>query len=197
MKTTKIILIISAVICTTFAKTEIFAQEKSDIYLELSKPLLEYSLFNRYIFDVGTGYNAKINRLYVGASLNMTYSKLKGDYNSNTQTYFIKPRVNILLPIYGSNLTTFKIKFGLGYSVISINNKKYEFSDLQQGINAILELKFNYITKTRFDYYFIINYDYTYLNKDKDFTQLDYYRNIHLVSFGIGAKLKFYEKDEK
>jgi len=195
MKTTKIILIISAVICTTFAKTEIFAQEKSDIYLELSKPLLEYSLFNRYIFDVGTGYNAKINRLYVGASLNMTYSKLKGEYN--TQTYFIKPRVNILLPTYGSNLSTFKIKLGLGYSVISINNKKYAFSDLQQGINAILELKFNYITKTRFDYYFIINYDYTYLNKDKDFTQLDYYRNIHLVSFGIGAKLKFYEKDEK
>ncbi|GEM_PF-651903 len=195
MKTTKIILIISAVICTTFAKTEIFAQEKSDIYLELSKPLLEYSLFNRYIFDVGTGYNAKINRLYVGASLNMTYSKLKGEYN--TQTYFIKPRVNILLPIYGSNLSTFKIKLGLGYSVISINNKKYAFSDLQQGINAILELKFNYITKTRFDYYFIINYDYTFLNKDKNFTQLDYYRNIHLVSFGIGAKLKFYEKDEK
>ncbi|HQD34536.1 MAG TPA: hypothetical protein PKU81_03500, partial [Bacteroidales bacterium] len=152
MKTTKIILIISAVICTTFAKTEIFAQEKSDIYLELSKPLLEYSLFNRYIFDVGTGYNAKINRLYVGASLNMTYSKLKGEYN--TQTYFIKPRVNILLPIYGSNLSTFKIKLGLGYSVISINNKKYAFSDLQQGINAILELKFNYITNTRFDYYF-------------------------------------------
>jgi hypothetical protein len=43
----------------------------------------------------------------------------------------------------------------------------------------------------------MINYDYTYLNKDKDFTQLNYYRNIHLVSFGIGAKLKFYEKDEK
>ena len=194
MKTTKIILIISAVICTTFAKTEIFAQEKSDIYLELSKPLLEYSLFNRYIFDVGTGYNAKINRLYVGASLNMTYSKLKGEFN--TQTYLIKPRINLIYPINISTRFNFEPQIGLGYSVISINNKKYEFSDLQQGINAILELKFNYITNTRFDYYFMINYDYTFLNKDKNFTQLDYYRNIHLVSFGIGAKLKFYGNEK-
>jgi len=57
-------------------------------------------------------------------------------------------------------------------------------------------LKFNYITNTRFDYYFMINYDYTFLKKDKNFTQLDYYRNIHLVSFGIGAKLKFYGNEK-
>ena len=195
MKITKIILIISVVICMTFAKTEIYAQEKSSLNLEISKPLLEYSLFDRYLFDAGIGYNAKINRLSVGASLNMTYSKLKGEYN--TQTYLIKPRINLTYTINMSARFNFEPKIGLGYSVISINNKKYEFSDLQQGINAILELKFNYITNTRFDYYFMINYDYTYLNKDKDFTQLDYYRNIHLVSFGIGAKLKFYEKDEK
>jgi len=195
MKITKIILIISVVICTTFAKTEIYAQEKSNIYLELSKPLLEYSLFNRYLFDAGMGYNAKINSLFVGASLNMTYSKLKGEFN--TQTYLIKPRINLIYPINISTRFNFEPQIGLGYSVISINNKKYEFSDLQQGINAILELKFNYITNTRFDYYFMINYDYTFLKKDKNFTQLDYYRNIHFINFGIGAKLKFYEKDEK
>ena len=195
MKITKIILIVSVVICTSFAKTEIYAQGKSNLNLEISKPLLEYSLFDRYIFDAGIGYNAKINRLSVGASLNVTYSKLKGEYN--TQTYLIKPRINLTYTINMSARFNFEPKIGLGYSVICINNKKYEFSDLQQGINAILELKFNYITNTSFDYYFMINYDYTYLNKDKDFTQLDYYRNIHLVSFGIGAKLKFYEKDEK
>jgi hypothetical protein len=42
----------------------------------------------------------------------------------------------------------------------------------------------------------MINYDYTFLKKDKNFTQLDYYRNIHLVSFGIGAKLKFYGNEK-
>jgi len=53
MKIPKTILIISVVIWITFDKSAIYAQEKSNIYLELSKPLLEYSLFNRYLFDAG------------------------------------------------------------------------------------------------------------------------------------------------
>lgn len=184
----------SVVFYTIFCGNKIFAQEKSNIYFEMSK-MFEHSFFNGYIFDTGTGYNTKINKFYTGGSLNLTYSKVKYS-DANTKTFFIKPRINISYPNNLGDRINFEPKFGLGYSIIYMNSNKYDFSDYQQGINTVFELKFNYITSTRLDYYFIINYDYTYLKENANFTRLNYYRNIHLINFGIGTKLKFYNNEK-
>ncbi len=193
MKSLKLILTISIVVSIMFCSNNIFAQEKSNINLEISK-MFETSLFNSYRFDIGTGYNIQKNKFFIGASLNITYSKLK--YSGNdTKTFIIKPRINISYPIDLGGRINFEPKFGLGYSIIYMNSKKYDFTDYQQGINTLFELKFNYMTNTRVDYYFITNYDYIYLKKDENFTKLNYYRKIHLVNFGIGAKLKFYNDE--
>ena len=189
----KLILKISMAFFIIFCGNKIFAQEKSNVNLEISK-MFERSFFNRYLFDIGTGYNTKKNKFYIGGSLNITYSKLK--YSGNdTKTFIIKPRINISYPINLGDRINFEPKFGLGYSIIYMNSKKYDFTDYQQGINTLLELKFNYITKTKVDYYFITNYDYIYLKKNESFTKLNYYSNIHLINFGIGAKLKFYNDE--
>ncbi|MFA4852667.1 MAG: hypothetical protein WC868_02415 [Bacteroidales bacterium] len=187
-----------------FLSSNIIAQEKSNISLEISKTVKIQSFFDRYRFDGGTSYNLKISNYYIGGSLNITYSKLYyepnltyGDYGNDTKTFIIKPRINIAYPIKLSAKVYFVPKFGMGYSIIYMNSKKYDFTDYQYGSNTCLELKLNYITKTKMDYFFLINYDYIYLKKNENFTQLNYYRNVHLLNFGIGAKLKFYKKDEK
>lgn len=173
----------------------IFAQEASNMSLEISKTILENSFFERYRFDIGTSYNhIMMNKFYIGGSLNITYSKLYGD--NNTKTFIIKPRINIAYLLNSNSILSFIPKLGLGYSIICMNNKNYDFTDYQQGINGFLELKAIYNTKIRLDPYFVVSYDYIYLKKDEGFSQLNYFRNIHLINFGIGAKYKFYKNDE-
>jgi len=200
MKITKIILIISVVICTTLAKTEIYAQEKSNLNLEISKTFSEWTFFKNYngIVDIGISYYYKIDKFYLGISLNTNFLKINpATIENEVNSTIIKPGINLTYPINLIDRINFEPKIRVGYAMININNKKYDYNKNQYGIYSSFELKLNYKTKGRIDYYFLINYDYTYLNKDKDFTQLDYYRNIHFINLGIGAKLKFYEKDEK
>ncbi|HOF06419.1 MAG TPA: hypothetical protein PLE59_01090 [Bacteroidales bacterium] len=178
-----------------FCCNKMFAQEKSNINIEISKPIIEESIFNRYLFDIGTGYNIRKNKFFIGGSLNMTYSKLNTK-ELDTKTFFIKPRISVSYSPVTDKRVTVEPKIGIGYSIIYMNSKKYDFTDYQYGINGLLELKINYNTKKILAPYFVVSYDYMYLKKDENFTQLNYYRNIHLINLGIGVKIKFYEKDE-
>ncbi|GAB4278115.1 MAG: hypothetical protein Kow0068_01630 [Marinilabiliales bacterium] len=170
--------------------TILLAQEKSNICFELSRPIIEKSIFDRYLLDFGTGYNYHFKQIYFGCEFTTLYSKLR--YSGNdTKTFILKPNINISYPINPTSKICIEPKLGCGYSFIIINSDKYELTDYQQGVCTLVEFKINYQNNAKFDYYMIISHDYIHLKKDVSFTQLNYYRNMHLMRIGIGLILKF------
>jgi len=61
---------------------------------------------------------------------------------------------------------------------------------MQSGVNIAPELKISWRTNARVQYYIFGRYDFIYLDEDKDFTKLEYYRKVNLTSFGIGIFIK-------
>lgn len=78
----------------------------------------------------------------------------------------------------------------VGYSFLNISNGEFNYTEIQKGFNTGAELKFIWYSQASVDYYIFGRYDFIYLDEDLSFTQLEYYRKVHLSSFGIGIKIK-------
>ena len=196
----KLILKIIIAFFIIFCCNKGFAQEKSNLNLEISKTFSEWTFFKRYkgTVDIGISYYYKIDKFSLGISLNTNFLRRKpATIENKVNSTIIKPGINLAYPINFKSNIYFIPKIRVGYAMININNKKYDYNKNQYGIYSSFELKLNYKTKGRIDYYFFMNYDYIYLDEDKDFTKLNYYRNVHFFNIGIGSKLKFYKNDEK
>jgi hypothetical protein len=140
------------------------------------------------IVDVGAGYNHHLVKgLFAGPSLHLDFLNRK---NTSGRTLVYKPKVNILYEIQITNRFGIVPVASVGYSFLNISNKEFGYKETQQGINLSGDLRFIWKTNDRLDFYIFGRYDYIFLDKDEEFTRLDYYRNVYLTSFGIGIKIK-------
>ena len=166
-----------------------FSQEKKYFSFDLGLSHNHKGFFSLYsgIIDVGGCYNLNIMGIfYVGASFHLDYLKRT---NTSSGTIIYKPKINlhynfkITQRIYLTTLAAF------GYSFVTISNKEYSYKETQHGINPGAELRILWRTQGKTDFYVFGRYDYIYFAKDEDFTQLEYYRRMHLSSFGLGIKI--------
>ena len=138
--------------------------------------------------DINIGYNLKLrNGLYGGAAFQTEYLKLN---NSQARTLIFKPKINLHYNINFSEKLSLVPWMSVGYSFLQIKNKEFGYSDNVAGLNLSPELKLVRKTQSRVNYYIFGRYDYIYLNEDPEFTKLEYFRDVHLTSFGIGIYIK-------
>ena len=140
------------------------------------------------IIDIGAGYNRHImDHFYGGFSFHIDYLNRS---NTSARTMVYKPKASLSYDInVGSWFAINPIVF-VGYSFLNLSNKEYNYTDNQNGINCGGELRLVWRTENRLDFFIFGRYDYIYLTEDINFTQLEYYRRVHLSSFGLGLKIK-------
>lgn len=171
------------------------AQEKSNISVDLGLAKSHKGFFYLYqgVVDMNIGFNRKLLKgLYAGAAFQTEYLRLK---NTVARTFVFKPKINLHYRIDFSGKFSLVPWVSVGYSFLQIKNKEFDYSDNVAGWNLGPELKFIRKTKTQVNYYIFGRYDYIYIGKDPGFTQLEYFRNVHLSSFGIGVFIKPKKKD--
>ena len=167
-----------------------FSQERNNISIDLGLANTHKGFFYLYqgMVDVNIGYNLKLWKgLYGGAAFQTEYLKLN---NSQARTLIFKPKINLHYNINFSEKLSLVPWMSVGYSFLQIKNKEFGYSDNVAGLNLSPELKFVRKTKSRVNYYIFGRYDYIYLSEDPEFTKLEYFKNVHLTSFGIGIYLK-------
>jgi len=181
----KLILLISIIISLST-----FAQEKKNFSVDIGLVNTHKGLFYLYqgMIDLNIGYNLKLwNGLYAGAAFQTEYLSVK---NTQARTLILKPKVNLHYYINFSEKFSLVPWISVGYSFLQIKNKEFDYSDNVAGLNLSPELKFIRKTKSRVNYYIFGRYDYIYLNDDPEFTKLEYFRDVHISSFGIGIFIK-------
>jgi hypothetical protein len=146
-----------------------------------------FTLFNG-IMDLGGSYNYRIaGKFYTGASFHIDYLKR---INTASETIIYKPNLNLHYNFKMTHRIYLTAQAALGYSFVTLSNKEFSYKETQQGINPGTEFRIFWRTDRKTDFYLFGRYDYIYLAKDENFTRLDYYRKIHLTSFGLGIKIK-------
>ncbi len=166
------------------------AQEKRNVTINLGLSQTYKGFFYLFngIVDVGAAYNHQIIKgLYGGASFHIDYLSRS---NSSARTIVYKPKLNLNYNIKTTSWLSINPLVFAGYSFVNISNGEYNYAETQNGFNTGAELKFIWYTQGTVDYYLFGRYDFIYLNEDKSFTLLEYYRKVHLTSFGIGIKIK-------
>jgi len=140
------------------------------------------------VIDAGAGYNHHlIDHFYGGFSFHIDYLNRS---NTSARTMVYKPKASLSYDInIGSWFAINPVVF-VGYSFLNLSNKEYNYTENQNGINCGGELRLVWRTENRVDLFIFGRYDYIYLTEDINFTQLEYYRRVHLSSFGIGLKIK-------
>jgi len=182
----RIALIILSFLCISSA----FSQKKNYFTIDLGLTQTYKGFFYLYdgVVDIGAGYNRHIlDHLYGGFSFHIDYLDRSG---SSARTIVYKPKVNLSYDIQVSSWFTINPVAFVGYSFLNLSNTEYDYAESQNGINCGADLRLLWETSSRLDYYLFGRYDYIYLTEDRNFTQLDYYRRVHLSSFGIGVKIK-------
>lgn len=167
-----------------------WGQEKSNISIDLGLANTHKGFFYLYqgMVDMNLGYSLKLWKgLYAGAAFQTEYLRLK---NTQARTFIFKPKVNLHYYIDFSKKFSFVPWISAGYSFLQIKNKEFGYSVHVAGLNLSPELKLIRKTKSRVNYYIFGRYDYIYLNDDPGFTKLEYFRNVHISSFGIGIFIK-------
>lgn len=140
------------------------------------------------IVDVGVNYNHKITgNLFGGAGFYLHYIRRT---NTSARAVFYNPKANLHYIIQFSRRVGLIPQASLGYSFVRLSNKEFNYSEMQSGLNTSADFRLQWFTEKPVDYYVFGRFDYTFLNKDTDFTVVNYYRNIYLTSFGIGIRIK-------
>ena len=167
-----------------------FSQERNNISIDLGLANTHKGFFYLYqgMVDANIGYNLKLwNGLYGGAAFQTEYLKLN---NTQANVLIFKPKINLHYYINFSDKFSIVPWMSVGYAFLQIKNKEYDYSDNVAGLNLSPELKLVRKTQSRVNYYIFGRYDYIYLNEDPEFTKLEYFRDVHLTSFGIGIYIK-------
>ena len=177
-------------VCVMLTPLTGFSQRESNWTFDIGLTQTYPGFFNLYngSVDAAAGYNMKLTHgLFAGASFGIQFLKLNG---TQSKTVVYKPKIIIHYRFgIGKNFNIVPW-VSAGYSFLNIKNREYNYAETQQGFNLSPELKLLWNTKTRVDVYIYGRYDYIKLNEDADFTRLNYYRDVHLTSFGIGVLIK-------
>jgi hypothetical protein len=166
------------------------SQEKKYFSFDLGLSQNHKGFFTLYggIIDVGGSYNLNImGNLYTGASFHLEYLKRT---NTSSGTIVYKPKLNLHYNFKIAQRIYLTVLAALGYSFVALSNKEFSYKETQHGINPGAELRSLWKTHGKTDFYVFGRYDYIYFAKDEDFTQLEYYRRMHLTSFGLGIKIR-------
>ncbi len=169
------------------------SQEQPSFTFDLGLSQNYKGFFTLYkgVIDAGAGYNHKIiGNLNAGATFHLGYLKRS---NTSSGTIIYKPKINVHYNLMITPKIYLTLLAAFGYSFVSLSNKEYDYQETQQGINPGAELRVSWRTPRKTDFYIFGRYDYIYMAKDETFTQLEYYRQIHLSSFGLGIKVKHSE----
>ena len=173
-----------------FSYFSLTAQEKQNVTIDLGLSQNYKGFFYLYngVVEFGLTYNHQIVKsLYGGASFHIDFLSRS---NSSARTIVYKPKVNLNYNFKTTSWSSINPMVFVGYSFVNISNGEFNYAETQKGFNTGAELKFIWYSKAKVDYYFFGRYDFIYLNEDLNFTQLEYYRKLHLSSFGIGIKIK-------
>ncbi len=127
--------------------------------------------------------------MFGGFSFHFTY--LDRSY-TKSRTFFYKPKINLQYYFHLSKRFALVPGFAVGYALIQLKNSEFNYNDLGQGINIEPDLKLMWTRQAKAEFYLFGRFDFIYLNKDSDFTQLNHYRNVYLTSFGVGVNIKSY-----
>lgn len=175
---------------TFFFYLAIFAQEKRNVTIDLGLSQTYKGFFYLYngIVEVGATYNHQIVKsLYGGGSFHLDYLSRS---NSSARTIVYKPKLNFNYNFKINHWFSINPMVNAGYSFVNISNGEFDYTETQMGFNAGVELKLIWYSQASVDYYFFGRYDHLYLKEDVNFTLLEYYRKVHLTSFGLGIKIK-------
>jgi len=167
-----------------------YSQEKSyfNVDVGLSQTYKGFFYLFDGVIDVGAGYNYRLVKdLYAGPSFHMDFLNRK---NTSGRTQVYKPKFNLLYEIKIVKRFFVIPVASVGYSFLNISNKEFDYKETQQGILLGGDLRLLWKTNNKIDFYLFGRYDYIYMNKDYDFSRLEYYRDVNLTSFGIGINIK-------
>lgn len=140
------------------------------------------------VLEVGGTYNFGLTKnLFGGGSIHINY--LNRNY-AKSRTFVYKPKLNIQYNIHISKGLALVPGLAMGYALIHLKNSDFSYSDWQSGLNIEPDLKFVWTRQSKTEFYFYGRFDFIYLSKDPDFTQLNHFRNVYLTSFGIGINIK-------
>ena len=173
-----------------FSFISLCAQEKRNVTIDIGLSQTYKGFFYLFngVVEIGAAYNHHIVKsLYGGVSFHIDYLSRS---NSAARTIVYKPKLNVnydfkITPWLSINPMVF-----VGYSFLNLSNGEFDYAETQKGFNSGAELKFIWYSQASVDYYLFGRYDHIYLKKDINFTLLEYYRKVHLTSFGIGIKIK-------
>jgi hypothetical protein len=167
-----------------------YAQQWSFITVELGLLRNHQGFFRLYdgVVDAGAGYQFSIfNKLYTGASFHAGFLNFK---NTPARSVLYRPNINLQYSIHLSPRFVLDPMAGIGYSFVKITNNEFDYKEILSGMNYTGTLKLRWKSSGKLDYYVFGRYDFIYLNKDEEFTQLEYYRRIQLFAFGMGLHIK-------
>ncbi|MBN2172946.1 MAG: hypothetical protein JW731_02360 [Bacteroidales bacterium] len=173
-----------------YCSTNLFGQQRGYFYADAGMSQTYQGFFYLFdgIVDIGGGYDYHLlNNLYVGPSLHFDFLNRK---NTSGRTLLYKPKLNILYEIKVAKRFYITPVASIGYAFFNISNKEFNYKEIQQGIMLGGDLRLTWKTQEQLDFYLFGRYDYIYLDKDDNFTLLEYYRNVNLTSFGIGINIK-------
>ena len=146
-----------------------------------------FKLFDGVI-EAGAAYNKElIKGLYGGAAIRLGILSRKGT-SSRTTSY--KPGLNLHYYIHLSEKLAIVPVATISYALLNISNKEYKYREVQAGWSPGAELRMHWKREKKMDFFVFGRLDYIYLNEDKDFTQLEHYRQVWLTAFGLGLRLK-------
>jgi hypothetical protein len=146
-----------------------------------------FKLFDGVV-EAGAGYNMElIKNLYGGAAFRMGLLGRKG---TSSRTAIYKPGLNLHYYVHLSEKLALVPLASISYAFLNISNKEYKYRELQRGWSPGAELRMLWKREKKMDFYVFGRFDYIYLDEDKDFTQLEYYRQVWLSAFGLGLRLK-------
>lgn len=146
-----------------------------------------FTLFNG-VLEAGAGYNRELFRnFYGGASFRMSFLNRKGTAG---RSVFYKPGLNLHYHIHLSRAVAVIPQVGINYAVLNVSNKEFSYRENQKGWNPDAQVRVLWKRDKKLDYYVFGRFDYIYLDRDEEFTRLEYYRQVYLTSFGIGLRIK-------
>ena len=167
-----------------------FSQPESAWTVDIGLTQTYPGFFNLYngSADIEAGYQTKLaGGLFAGGSFGVQFLKLDG---SQSKTIIYKPKLSLHYTLKAGKSFRVVPLVSVGYSFLNIKNNEYGYATTQSGLSLSPELKLLWKTEIRTDFYFYGRYDYVKLSEDKEFTHLNYYRNVNLTSFGIGIVIK-------
>ena len=172
------------------ALTPGFPQKASSFHVDLGLVQNHKGFFRLFggVFEAGAGYNRELlGNLHGGLSMRMSLISRQGTTN---RAVCYKPGINLQYYLHLSERIAVVPLAGIGYSFVSVSHQEFDYRETRPGWNPSAALRILWKREKKLDYYVFGNLDYILLNEDEDFTQLRYYREIWISSFGIGLRIK-------